>query len=77
MPASDLDAFMATMVAPSVPISCGDAEKFACELYDLRATATRLTGERDENFKLVGSDGRESRNSPLRLGFSTDGRDQK
>jgi Ser/Thr protein kinase RdoA (MazF antagonist) len=57
--ASDLDAFMATMVAPSVPISCGGAEKFARELYGLRATATRLTGERDENFKLVGPDGRE------------------
>jgi hydroxylysine kinase len=59
MSASDLDAFMATMVAPSVPVSCGQAETFAREKYDLRANATRLTGERDENFKLVGSDGRE------------------
>lgn len=59
MTASDLDAFMATMVAPSVPIACGQAETFAREMYDLRATATRLTGERDENFKLVGSDDRE------------------
>ena len=59
MTASDLDAFMATMVGPSVPITCGQAETFARERYDLRATATRLTGERDENFKLVGLDGRE------------------
>jgi hydroxylysine kinase len=57
--ASDLDAFMATMVAPSVATSCGAAENFALERYDLRATAIRLTGERDENFKLVGSDARE------------------
>ena len=59
MRVSDLDAFMATMVAPSVATSCDEAEKFAREQYDLRATATRLTGERDENFALVGSDGRE------------------
>jgi len=57
--ARDLDAFMATMVAPSVATSCHAAEKFTLERYDLRATAIRLTGERDENFKLVGSDGRE------------------
>jgi hydroxylysine kinase len=56
---SDLDAFMATMVAPSVATSCDEAQKFALERYDLRTTAARLTGERDENFKLVGSDGRE------------------
>ena len=59
MSASDLDAFMATMVAPSVATSCDEAEEFAREQYDLRATGTRLTGERDENFKLVGSDGGE------------------
>ena len=51
MPASDLDAFMATMIAPSVPISCGDAEKFARELYGMRTTAARLTGERGERSK--------------------------
>jgi hydroxylysine kinase len=59
MTASDLAAFMATMVAPSVATSCDAAEKLAREQYDLRATASRLTGERDENFKLVGLDGRE------------------
>jgi hydroxylysine kinase len=59
MSASDLDAFMATMVASSVATSCEEAEKLALEQYDLRATATRLTGERDENFKLVCPDGRE------------------
>jgi Ser/Thr protein kinase RdoA (MazF antagonist) len=59
MAASDLDAFMETMVAASVPISCDAAERFARERYGLRATATRLTGERDENFKLTCLDGRE------------------
>ena len=59
MSVSDLDAFMATMIAPSSATSCDQAERFALEQYDLHATATRLTGERDENFKLVGSDGRE------------------
>ncbi|MDB6012449.1 MAG: hypothetical protein JWL65_4699, partial [Gammaproteobacteria bacterium] len=59
MTASDLDAFMATMVAASVATSCDEAEAFALKRYDLRVTANRLTGERDENFKLVGSDGRE------------------
>jgi hydroxylysine kinase len=56
--ASDLDAFMATMVAASAPVSCDEAEKFVRERYGLDATATRLTGERDENFKLSCSDGR-------------------
>ena len=50
--ASDLDAFMTTMVAASAPVSCDEAAKFAREHYGLDAAATRLTGERDENFKL-------------------------
>jgi len=56
---SDLDAFMATMVAGSVPVSCEDAERLAHERYGLDASATRLTGERDENFKLSCKDGRQ------------------
>ena len=59
MGAGDLDAFMATMVAASVPVSCDEAEKFARERYGLDAAATRLTGERDENFKLSCTDGRQ------------------
>lgn len=57
MTASDLDAFMATMVAASAPVSCEDAERLARERYGLDACATRLTGERDENFKLSCADG--------------------
>jgi len=57
--ASDLDEFMATMVATSAPVSCDEAEKFARERYGLDAAATRLTGERDENFKLSCTDDRE------------------
>src|SRR5262249_15327893 len=49
--------FMATMVAHPVAIGVADAEKLANAHYGLRATATRLTGERDENFKLSCADG--------------------
>ena len=56
--ASDLEAFMATMVAASTPVSCRDAETLAREHYSLDVTAARLTGERDENFKLSCADGR-------------------
>jgi hydroxylysine kinase len=52
-----LGAFMATMVASSVAVSVEDAEKLARERYGLTATVTRLTGERDENFKLSCADG--------------------
>jgi hydroxylysine kinase len=55
--ANELDAFMATMVATSAPVSCDEASKFAREFYGLDAGATRLTGERDENFKLSCADG--------------------
>jgi hydroxylysine kinase len=55
--ASDLDAFMATMLAASVPVSCEDAERLVLDRYGLDASATRLTGERDENFKLSCPDG--------------------
>ena len=48
---------MATMVAHPVAVDVADAEKLARTHYGLRATATRLTGERDENFKLSDADG--------------------
>jgi Ser/Thr protein kinase RdoA (MazF antagonist) len=38
-------------------VSAEDAEKLARDLYGLTATATRLTGERDENFRLAGAAG--------------------
>src|SRR5215831_12018420 len=55
---NDLDAFMATMVARSQPVPIERAVALARERYglDVRA-ASRLTGERDENFKLTAADG--------------------
>ena len=55
--AGDLDAFMATMVATSAAVSCEDAERLARKKYGLDTTATRLTGERDENFRMLCADG--------------------
>lgn len=55
--ASDLDAFMTTMVAHSQPIPIERALALARECYGLQADATRLTGERDENFRLTARDG--------------------
>jgi hydroxylysine kinase len=58
MPASDLDAFMATMVAARDAVPLTAAAQLAREEYGLEVTATRLSGERDENFKLTDADGR-------------------
>ena len=58
MPANDLDAFMATMVAPGDAVSVTTAAALAREEYGLEVTATRLSGERDENFKLTDAQGR-------------------
>jgi hydroxylysine kinase len=55
--ATDLHAFMATMVGAPLPVPFEEAEKLARDLYGLEATAARLTGERDENFKLSCTDG--------------------
>ncbi|HJS88508.1 MAG TPA: phosphotransferase [Steroidobacteraceae bacterium] len=55
--ANDLDAFMATMVAQSQPVPIDRALALARESYGLEADAIRLTGERDENFKLTARDG--------------------
>jgi len=57
MPASDLDAFMATMVAAGDAVSITAAAALAREEYGLEVAATRLSGERDENFKLTDADG--------------------
>ncbi len=48
---------MATMVASPVAVSVQEAEKLARDRYGLDVTATRLTGERDENFRLACADG--------------------
>ena len=58
MPASDLEAFMATMVAAGDAVTVTAAATLAREEYGLQVTATRLSGERDENFKLTDADGR-------------------
>jgi hydroxylysine kinase len=53
---NDVDSFMATMVAHSrLPIA--KAVALVKEHYDLETRAIRLTGERDENFKLSAADG--------------------
>ncbi len=57
MTRGDLEAFMATMVASATAVSAEDAEELARDRYGLTATATRLTGERDENFRLCGANG--------------------
>jgi hydroxylysine kinase len=56
--ASDLEAFMATMVAGKDAVPVGAAATLAREEYGLEVTATRLSGERDENFKLTDAQGR-------------------
>ena len=56
---NDLDAFMATMVARSTPVPIERALALVQERYGLETTATRLTGERDENFRLRAADGAE------------------
>ncbi len=57
--ASDLDAFMATMVARSQPVPIEFAVTLVRERYGFETHATRLTGERDENFRLRAADGTE------------------
>jgi hydroxylysine kinase len=49
----ELDSFMATMVAQSIPLPTERAVALARERFGLDARASRLTGERDENFKLT------------------------
>ena len=57
MAGGDLEAFMATMVGSAAAVSTEDVEKLARDRYGLTATAARLTGERDENFRLTCADG--------------------
>src|SRR5581483_9717875 len=57
MTGSGLEAFMATMVGSAAAVSTDEAERLARDRYGLTATAARLTGERDENFRLTCADG--------------------
>lgn len=58
-PGSDLDLFMATMVGQSAAVAPELAIRVANEYYGVEANAERLTGERDENFRLQARDGGE------------------
>jgi len=53
---SNVDAFLATMVTQP-PLSCARAAALARDDYGLEVRAERLTGERDENFRLTAADG--------------------
>jgi len=53
---SNVDAFLATMVAQP-PVSIARAVTLVREGYGLEVRAERLTGERDENFRLTAADG--------------------
>lgn len=50
---------MATMVARSAPVPLERAVALVREHYGLETRATRLSGERDENFRLQAADGGE------------------
>lgn len=58
--ASDVDTFMATMVAPSRPVAIESALALVRERYGLEpSVSARLTGERDENLRLTTTEGAE------------------
>lgn len=50
--AADVGDFLATMVAPSRPVAIARALALVRERYGFEPEAARLTGERDENFRL-------------------------
>jgi hydroxylysine kinase len=58
--AADADHFMATMVAPSRPVAIESALALVRERYGFEPrSSARLTGERDENFRLTTAAGAE------------------
>lgn len=57
--AADVEAFLATMVAPSRPMPIEHVLALVRQHYGFEPRATRLTGERDENFRLTADDGAE------------------
>ncbi len=56
---AEIEAFMATMVAASRPVPVERALTLVRERYGFTPQVSRLTGERDENFRLRGKDGAE------------------
>jgi hydroxylysine kinase len=58
MPAP-VDTFLATMVAPGRPVPTEQVLHLVRAHYGFEPRATRLTGERDENFRLTGAGGEE------------------
>jgi Ser/Thr protein kinase RdoA (MazF antagonist) len=54
-----LDSFLATMVAPSRPVPLEQVLALVRQHYGFAPQAARLTGERDENFRLTADDGTE------------------
>ena len=57
--AEDVGAFMATMMMRSQPLPLERAVGLVLECYGLDTRAVRLTGERDETFRMSAADGRE------------------
>jgi len=57
--AEDVGAFMATMMMHTQPLPPERAAGLVRERYSLDARVARLTGERDENFRMSSADGRE------------------
>lgn len=53
------DVFLATMVAPARPMPVECVPSLVRHHYGFEPRATRLTGERDENFRLTTNDGAE------------------
>ena len=56
---AEADAFLATMLASTRPVTVEQARTLVREHYGFEGRATRLTGERDENFRLTADDGTE------------------
>jgi hydroxylysine kinase len=56
---NDLETFMATMVSHAASVSPEFAAQRVREHYGLEVSAERLTGERDENFRVVARHGGE------------------
>jgi len=57
--AAHVDAFLATMAAPSRPLPIERVLALVRQHYGFEPWVTRLTGERDENFRLTADDGAE------------------
>jgi len=55
--ADDVEAFMATMVMHPHSLPLARATSLVREYYGIEARVARLTGERDENFRLTAADG--------------------